>query len=296
MTLANISDDTLLDEVKLLVGQEKKIIVEVIEYLKEIELRKLFLERGFRSMFVFATEYLGYSEAEAHIRLQAARLTQALPDVTSKIETGELNLSVAAHAQSQFRREDLRRKTDGEKPMTRDEKQQVLEMVSNCSRREAEEKLNTHFAGPSDSGKEMKFQASRDLQEKLEHLFDYFSHQNYERDLGKLIDIMADRCMKEIEKKYQPRVRKNPAPRASSVSAKPLRRSRFVSLRVKRLVIARTGGSCCHVDRRTGKRCSSRHGLEFDHIIPFALGGTNSADNITLLCDAHNRWKGGAGP
>jgi hypothetical protein len=41
-------------------------VIEVIEYLKEIETRELHLARGFSSMFAFATEFLGYSEAEAH--------------------------------------------------------------------------------------------------------------------------------------------------------------------------------------------------------------------------------------
>ncbi len=301
MDLANIPNDTLLDEVKNLVGQEKKIIVQVIVYLKEIELRKLYLERGFSSMFAFATEFLGYSESEAHIRLQAARLTQSLPDVTSKIESGELNLSVAAYAQSKFRNEDLRRKSEGEKAMTRDEKHVTLELIAGCSRREAERKLSDHFVQQSEAGKEFKFQASTDLQEKLDHLLDYFAHQNYERDIGKLIELMADYCMKGIEKKYTSKAREsqNSAQaeeganlRATAVRSKPIPRSRFISIHVKRQVWMKSGGQCCYYDKVSGRRCSSRHALELDHIIPFSKGGASTADNLRLLCDAHNRWRG----
>lgn len=77
--IQKLSDRDLLGEVRSLVSREKEIVVEVIEYLKEIELRKLHLARGYSSMFAFATEFLNYSEAEAHIRIQASRLTQALP-------------------------------------------------------------------------------------------------------------------------------------------------------------------------------------------------------------------------
>ncbi len=52
----------------------------------------------------------------------------------------------------------------------------------------------------------MEFFASTELRETLEHLMDYFSHQNFERDLGVLIELLADHCMKEMEKKYELRV------------------------------------------------------------------------------------------
>jgi 5-methylcytosine-specific restriction endonuclease McrA len=35
---------------------------------------------------------------------------------------------------------------------------------------------------------------------------------------------------------------------------------------------------------QTNIRCQEKRGLEFDHIKPFALGGTNDVKNIRLLC------------
>jgi 5-methylcytosine-specific restriction endonuclease McrA len=45
-------------------------------------------------------------------------------------------------------------------------------------------------------------------------------------------------------------------------------------------------------DRGRCVRCSSQRNLEFDHIIPIALGGSNTARNLQLLCEACNREKG----
>ncbi|MFY9647257.1 MAG: HNH endonuclease [Terriglobales bacterium] len=39
-------------------------------------------------------------------------------------------------------------------------------------------------------------------------------------------------------------------------------------------------------------RCASRDSLEFDHIVPLAMGGSNTARNLELLCESCNRRKG----
>jgi 5-methylcytosine-specific restriction endonuclease McrA len=77
----------------------------------------------------------------------------------------------------------------------------------------------------------------------------------------------------------------------SHSKTQPATPSRYIPAAVKREVWKRDGGRCIYVDPKTSRRCSSRHGLQFDHIHPHAHGGEGSAQNLQLLCGAHNRYR-----
>jgi len=56
-----------------------------------------------------------------------------------------------------------------------------------------------------------------------------------------------------------------------------------VSDEVKMFVWQRDGGKCI--------KCGSKENLEYDHIIPFSRGGSNTARNIQIMCEKCNREK-----
>jgi len=61
------------------------------------------------------------------------------------------------------------------------------------------------------------------------------------------------------------------------------KRSRSIPKTVQREVWRRDEGRCVE--------CGSKERLEYDHIIPFSKGGSNTVRNIQLLCESCNRKK-----
>ena len=105
LTLKKLSDDHLLSQTKTLVQKERKLNIEILQHLQEIESRKLYLERGFSSLFDYAVRELGYGEGSAYRRIKAMKLCQDIPETKHQIESGQLNLSTASQLQNFFEKQ-----------------------------------------------------------------------------------------------------------------------------------------------------------------------------------------------
>lgn len=101
---------------------------------------------------------------------------------------------------------------------------------------------------------------------------------------GKMEDVFSG-AMRALLEKIDPDRRRRRKDRARRLAAGT--RSRYISRPVKDEVWARDGGRCVYPDE-SGRICGSRAGLQFDHVKPWALGGESGADNVRLLCRAHN--------
>jgi hypothetical protein len=133
--MRNINDKTLLNQTKLLVSKERRLLKEILEHLQEIYDRRLFADLGYSSLFKYLVKELKYSEGAAARRISALRLVKKVPEAKKLIENGELNLTVAAKAQS-FTREKSKTET-----------KEVIKLVSGKTKDEAEKTLFAMTAG-----------------------------------------------------------------------------------------------------------------------------------------------------
>ena len=108
-TVSALSDDRLLERTKELSGIEHHLEVVVIDHLREIQKRRLYLRRGFSSLFDYSVRELGYSDAAAWRRLKAMRLCADIDGVRERLQDGSMTLNAAAQLQNAFDRQERTR-------------------------------------------------------------------------------------------------------------------------------------------------------------------------------------------
>lgn len=243
--------DELLSRLKKLVREESRITLEVIHGLREVEARGLHLQMGFPSLFEFATKYLGYAEGAAYRRIGAMRLIHAHPEVEAEIADGTISLTNAARANTFIRRDKV-------------DPAEAIERVRGKSARAAEESLRELTPGGPHPTERIVLDP--EMRELLAEMRTLFSHVDPSMSTSEMIKHMARRLLTSARKSH-----------------------RHIPAAVRQAVWERDEGRCTY--QGTHGRCNSRHLLEFDHIIPRSRGGPTTVENLTLLCDAHNRWK-----
>lgn len=288
-----MTNDGLIQKLKNLVREERRITMEVLGHLREVERRRLYLERGFSSLFAFCTEELGYSQSAAHRRISAMRLIRDLPEVAPAVESGRLSLSSATTLQGFFRTEKLEPEV----------KLAMVQQAENQPRQEVEKLIRavaphaiprekTRTLTPTET--EIRVVLPAGVLQKLERVKALSSHRNPNPSYAELIELMADLALKKLD----PEVKVGSKARFTSTSAAevhfdtasaPRLRNRSIPTAVRTAVWKRDQGKCTYTDFTTGRKCESRHFLQLDHIRPFAEGGPHTEQNLRLLCGAHNR-------
>jgi HNH endonuclease len=113
----------------------------------------------------------------------------------------------------------------------------------------------------------LELTVSDDVRAKLERARDLMSHRIRRNDLETVLDHALDALLAKLEKE---------------------RVGDGISRSVRREVFERDGEQCTFTDDG-GNRCPARADLEVDHIVPRARGGTNDAENLRVVCRAHNK-------
>ena len=135
----------------------------------------------------------------------------------------------------------------------------------------------------------VEFTAHQELMEKLEKIRSLASHRlPINATLEQLIDFMADYVITredpaKRQERREARTTKQEKVSAPSSSVNP----RQIPAAVRDEVSVRDR-HCAYVSP-DGRRCSSTHVLQVDHIKPVARGGASTIDNLRLLCAYHNR-------
>jgi hypothetical protein len=94
--LRQLPDDELLRRTTELVGRSRRTEAEIVAHIAEVDERRLFARSASPSMFAYCIEVLRFSEAEAYLRIAAARAARAHPTLLDMLADGRLHLSSVA--------------------------------------------------------------------------------------------------------------------------------------------------------------------------------------------------------
>jgi hypothetical protein len=93
MDVGGMGNEALLSEVERLVNADRTVGAALLVHLAEVDARKLYLARGYSSMFMYCRAALGMSEAEAYLRMRAADVGRRFPLVLERFGSGDVHLS-----------------------------------------------------------------------------------------------------------------------------------------------------------------------------------------------------------
>jgi len=287
-----IADKELLIKMSDLSGREQKTTAEVVLYLNQIDQRKLYREAGYSSLFTYCREKLGYSEGAACRRITAARALNSSPELYDLLREGKMSLCAIGQISKVIGAENKEEIIEKSKGKSKLEVQRVVASFRELTKPKRESirarRVNVTATPdlfteePVSKKEEKRYSVAMELTEDEMAMV-----EEARKNLGK-------REMKEVLLKGAKLINKKKAPKVTATVAvdsevKPAlkRPSRYIPVAIQNEVRQRDNNQCtyCSPD---GNRCTERYRLQFDHIKPFALGGGHEADNLRLLCPAHN--------
>ena len=267
MKFDEMSDNDLLLNTKKLVKEETTLTAKIIDHLAEIDRRRLYSDLEHESLFVYGVKELKYSEDQISRRINALRLTRKVPLAKDKIDKGTLSLTNANLLSGFFN--DLE--------LAADEQNRVVELVSNRSKNECkdilmeikEEKGHT----PRPRKPTVKIETSttirlsitlkKETMKKIEVIRGMYAHKKL--SLEEVVDLMAENIISNKREELTPKRK-----------GKKEGKGRYIPKEVKKEAMERAGYKC--------EQCGSTYALQYEHCLPYSIGGKSISSNIKILC------------
>lgn len=128
-THSQLSDSELFKNTAHAAQNEKEAMLALIDYLVEVDRRKLYAAHDYSSLFDYLVRGLKYSESQATERMNAVRLILDLPEAKAHLESGKLNITSAAQVQRFFRLEAKAARYDGVKISDRLDRKRRIQIL-----------------------------------------------------------------------------------------------------------------------------------------------------------------------
>jgi len=318
---SHLSHRALLLDLRTSRGSEARSTAVVLSRIAEVDARQLYRQEGYPSMYEFLIHDLNYTEGSAYKRLYAARAAWKFPLLYLAVAEGKLHLSGVVLLAKHLTESNVAEWVDAATHKTKAEIEQLI--ANRFPRPDLPERLEaipapawlaelspgkvdgesapcaSHCTPPAlqlSPGKVeppprvaplapqrhgFQFTGDQETRELYEDVRALLSHQVPNGEMALVFKRALQLARAELKKrKYS--VTDRPGHSRGSKS------SRHIPADARREVYERDEGRCTFVSG-SGKRCNSRHMVEFEHDVTRARGGESTPENLRLLCRAHNQ-------
>lgn len=276
-----LSDEMLIAILDKRVELETFNEAEMIDYIREVMHRRLWVKYGATSMFDFMTRaHYHYAPVVAQRKIDAARLMHLFPEIKELILSGDLNLTQTGMLASALRQKTTPLKVQREiLESIRGQTIKNTQIILNETL-EIEVKERPKVRVQRDGSVRVELTFSKEQWEEIERAKDVVSHSV---PSGELAEVLTYCSKFTVSRKGL-----SDAPLLPSLEVRA-RQSQGVSRAARRFVFLRD--KTCRHRHSDGRFCHSRYQLQVDHIISLWKGGSNNIENLQLLCAFHNRQK-----
>jgi hypothetical protein len=329
-SLEQLTDGELLLRLADILRQSRRKEADLVAHIAEADARRLYAREASPSMFAYCTERLHLSEAEAYLRIAAARASREHPILLAMLADGRLHLTAIAKLAPH---------------LTPDNREAVLKRATHCSKRQIEE-LAAELAPRPDAPALIRKlpepppiapsptsggpRADRIAGSSLELRPDGVGRSGVAPAAAPpasvqplapgryRVQFTASAGLRDKLERLQALLRSSvPGADLAAViedavteKLERLEARRFGLTKAPRKNLSQTetkpasrhipaavrravherDGGRCRFVDEQGRRCTARHDLEFHHRHPLAMGGDHSPQGIALACKAHNLY------
>ena len=212
MQYSLLSNSELFQKTKMAAQNEKLATLTLLEYLAEVDRRKLYTEKAYSTLFEYVSSELGYSETQTADRVNAVRLMVAVPSVKEHLKTGELTLTTASQIQRFVRAESKAAQEAGERyssAVTQEKKESVVISCLNQTKRQVERLLLSQMSESArviseerirpitKNRTELRFTVDESVAAKLEQLKNLVGNASLENIFEQALNLLIEQKAKK---------------------------------------------------------------------------------------------------
>jgi hypothetical protein len=277
MDIRKLSDDEVIAGLDNRVEFETTNEAEMIDYIREVLYRRLWLKYHANNIYDFMTgAHYHYPPAVAQRKIDAARMMEVFPEIKELMLREELNISQLGMLAQALR----------QKEISLEAQAQVLDLMRGQNIENSRIIINEAFEIQVKKRESVRLQRdgsvrlnatfSKEEWEIITKAKELISHSVPSGEIAKVLTYCAAFTVSKKDLS------------TSAAEVKP-RQSQGVSRASRRFVFKRD--KTCRFQHPDGRFCGSKYQLQVDHIISKWKGGSNDVENLQLLCGVHNRHK-----